>query len=760
MRKILFALAGSLFIATSYADLGAIAVSSFLNQRLNATIPISGFGSKVDYNNFAVDLADKEKFQQSGIAFNPELASLNFTVVKTNRGNVIKISSSRPIKSPVLSFVLHYKVNSNDFYRQYTILLDPLEYSADNSGVINSEPNKANRVIIARNDNASYRPSVKPIPLVKSKNSTKTQAITQPVSFDADFNNSYVQQHLKQFNQSSFSYTTIKNDTIYNVAKFEQALYPKADLSINQIIIALGMENYRDLHPLSYLYESGAEIFLPEAKDVALIPSDAADDYLLNTQLTNPQKITLLTQIAAKFDPNLEVDSPSLFSDINPMLQGRINQESALIKMKQKFAVIEQPVAKLDNSILDMLFDYKYYILGVFLSLGLILVFRARAKKSRQLADNIIPLQFSNPQYIDPVDEANIAALDDSHFTIDNIVPVHLQTPESPTASSAYVTHEPVIAEKLPDLDMIPQPAATAPVAAVSEEIAPGVDDELINTLEQILTFDDGRDDIRLKLFELHLSGKQTIKASTIYDNLNSNLASDDPLRKSLAEICTRYNYAPLNELPDSVTESISESEPVTAHEADSGINVLNDNLADILPFETEQQPLVDTPKLDNEEDANHQMDYTQIKTAISQIDNSFATESRLDEEDVNRSLDFSSSPILQSAPTENIVESIDFDAERVMDFSGSALATNSVENVTSDFEHALTNGSEFIPLDPLDPNEVEYEEKLNLSRMYYHIDEHQKARELLLEMKQNAALPDKFKTQVNQLLADLGLDG
>ena len=107
MRKILFALAGSMFIATSYADLGAIAVSSFLNQRLNATIPINDFGSKVDYNNFAVDLAGKDKFQQSGISFNPELASLNFTVMKTNRGNVIKISSSRPIKSPVLSFVLH-----------------------------------------------------------------------------------------------------------------------------------------------------------------------------------------------------------------------------------------------------------------------------------------------------------------------------------------------------------------------------------------------------------------------------------------------------------------------------------------------------------------------------------------------------------------------------------------------------------------------------------------------------------------------------
>lgn len=757
MRKILFALAGSLFIATSYADLGAIAVSSFLNQRLNATIPINGFGSKVDYNNFAVDLADKEKFQQSGITFNPELASLNFTVVKTNRGNIIKLSSSRPIKSPILSFVLHYKVNNNDFYRQYTILLDPLEYSADNPGVINSEPNKANRVIIARNDNTSYHPSVKPIPLVKYKSSTKIQAAAQSVSYAADFNSNYVRQHLRQFNQSSFSYTTVKNDTIYNVAKFEQALYPRADLSINQIIVGLGMENYRDLHPLNYLYESGAEIFLPEAKDVALIPSDAADDYLLNTQLTNPQKIALLTQIAAKFDPNLEVDSPSLFSDINPMLQARINQESALIKMKQNFAVVE-PAPKPDNSILDMLFDYKYYILGVFFSLGLILVFRARARKTRQMADNIIPLQFSNPQYIDPVDEANIAALDDSHFTIDNIVPAHLQTPESSSGNPVLAAHEPPVAETLPDLDMMP-PVATASIVAAPEEVAPDVDDELIHTLEQILTFDDGRDDIRLKLFELHLSGKQMVKANTIYDNLNSNLASDDPLRKSLAEICTRYNYVSLNALSDSVIESVPESEPVSTHEVDSGINVV-DNKIDTLSFEMGQQPLIDISTVDNKEDTDHQMDYTQIKATPSYTDNLFVTQPLLDEEDVNRSLDFNSSTILQPTPAEDIVESIDFDAERVMDFGGSGLTANSLENVTSDFEHTLTSGSEFLPPDPLNPNDVEFEEKINLSRMYYHIDEHQKARELLLEMKQNMALPDKFKTQVNQLLMDLGLDG
>ena len=740
MRKILFALAASLFIATSYADLGAIAVSSFLNQRLSATIPINAFGSKVDYNNFAVDLAGKDKFQQSGISFNPELASLNFTVMKTNRGNVIKISSSRPIKSPVLSFVLHYQVNSNDFYRQYTILLDPLEYSADNSGVINSEPNRDNRVIIARNDNTSYRPSVKPIPIARAKSIAKSPVVAPSVSFDADFNNNYVRQHLSQFNQSSFSYTTVKNDTIYSIAKFEQSLYPKADLSLNQIIIALAMENYRDLRPLSYLYESGAEIFLPEAKDIALIPSDAADNYLLNTQLTNPQKITLLTQIAAKFNSNLEIDSPNLFSDVNPMLN--VVKQRAPAKIKQEVAAEAKPV----SPILDILFEYKYYILSVLFSLGLILVFRARAKKTRQMVDNIIPLQFSNPQYIDPVDEANIAALDDSHFTIDSIIPVHLQEPETSAVNKTSTSREIPIADKLPDLNMepslTPEPVITAAVESVSSML---LDDELVNTLEQILTFDDGRDDIRLKLFELYLSAKNITKADTFYDSLNRNLDSDDPVRKTLAEICTRYNYD-----PDNLQKSVEITSSVNSAE-------LNLNIGESIS----EQALVETAMV-NEEDINHQMDYSQINPITSPLqDNLFIIAPPLDEEDISRTLDFNNNVNLKSTPTAtNAVEAIDFAAERVMDFGDISLSNPEVI-VSPDFGHVLASSSEFNSHEELvDPHDVEYEEKLNLSRMYYHIDEHQKARELLLDMKQNMDLPDKFKTQVNQLLADLGLDG
>ena len=85
-----------------------------------------------------------------------------------------------------------------------------MEYSANNSGVVNSVPNKSDRVIIARNDNASYHSAIRPIPFDKAKTSAKAQVATPVVSYAADFNNSYVQQHLKQFNQSSLVILQLK----------------------------------------------------------------------------------------------------------------------------------------------------------------------------------------------------------------------------------------------------------------------------------------------------------------------------------------------------------------------------------------------------------------------------------------------------------------------------------------------------------------------------------------------------------------------
>jgi hypothetical protein len=201
-----------------------------------------------------------------------------------------------------------------------------------------------------------------------------------------------------------------------------------------------------------------------------------------------------------------------------------------------------------------------------------------------------------------------------------------------------------------------------------------------------------------------------------------------------------------------------SEAMPLIISEDSNAIDMVNEQEVVVSSLESEQQPLVDSVAVNNETDINRHMDYNATEP---QFDNSFVAEPLL-EQDINRTLDFSSSAILQPTPVENLVEPINFAAERVLDFGNTAsfTATKPEEDITSDFEHVLSSGGEIVPPDPLDADDVEYEEKLNLSRMYYHIDEHQKARELLLEMKQNVGLPDKFKTQVNQLLADLGLDG
>lgn len=125
VRKLIVMLAGCLMFITCYADLGNIQVDSYLSQKLKARIPISGLPANVDYDNFRIELAGYDKFRENDLDYSPELGSLQFKVVPNGKYAYLNITSSKIINSPVLSFLLHYKLGNNDFYRQYTILLDP-----------------------------------------------------------------------------------------------------------------------------------------------------------------------------------------------------------------------------------------------------------------------------------------------------------------------------------------------------------------------------------------------------------------------------------------------------------------------------------------------------------------------------------------------------------------------------------------------------------------------------------------------------------
>ena len=118
------------YCAWSYADLGLISVSSYLGQPLNAIIPISNLAS-TEYNNLNIGLASGSKFKEYGLVFTPELASLVFKLGLKGQRHYLQLTSVQPLTAPVVSFLLHYSLNNNDYYREYTLLLDPPGYAPE-----------------------------------------------------------------------------------------------------------------------------------------------------------------------------------------------------------------------------------------------------------------------------------------------------------------------------------------------------------------------------------------------------------------------------------------------------------------------------------------------------------------------------------------------------------------------------------------------------------------------------------------------------
>lgn len=107
-----------------FASLGVLEINSYLGQKLDAIILLNNNLIK-NYNQIQINLAPREEFDKLAIPFAPELADLNFKLIKSNTDFKLKISSTHILLQPVLKFILNYQLNNNDYYQEYTLLLDP-----------------------------------------------------------------------------------------------------------------------------------------------------------------------------------------------------------------------------------------------------------------------------------------------------------------------------------------------------------------------------------------------------------------------------------------------------------------------------------------------------------------------------------------------------------------------------------------------------------------------------------------------------------
>jgi len=108
----------------SALNLGEVKSHSNLGEPFKGIIPIL-FTSRKEAKQLKIRLAPKSIFAKLGAEKSADLKYLKFKVKTLRKKPVIVVSSSRPINSPILNFILEIESNKGVTYQDYTVMLDP-----------------------------------------------------------------------------------------------------------------------------------------------------------------------------------------------------------------------------------------------------------------------------------------------------------------------------------------------------------------------------------------------------------------------------------------------------------------------------------------------------------------------------------------------------------------------------------------------------------------------------------------------------------
>ncbi len=126
-RKKLIAVAIGLLlpVAAEALTLGYIKVGSLLDQPLKAAIEVTA-DKPSELQSLKVNLAPASQFSKKGIPRLSILDNLRFQVVRRNDSSaMIVVTSSTPIREPILDILVDAKWADGQVTREYTLLLDP-----------------------------------------------------------------------------------------------------------------------------------------------------------------------------------------------------------------------------------------------------------------------------------------------------------------------------------------------------------------------------------------------------------------------------------------------------------------------------------------------------------------------------------------------------------------------------------------------------------------------------------------------------------
>lgn len=115
--------------------LGQIHVHSFINQPLKATIDLQGVKAD-ELTALKIKLASRAAFKNAGVDWSAQLEGLSFSIIHKNTGPAIRVTSSKAVAEPFLSFIVDASWANGKMSKDYTLLLDPPLYSGKKAEVV------------------------------------------------------------------------------------------------------------------------------------------------------------------------------------------------------------------------------------------------------------------------------------------------------------------------------------------------------------------------------------------------------------------------------------------------------------------------------------------------------------------------------------------------------------------------------------------------------------------------------------------------
>lgn len=250
-RRMAFWGAALLLALPQYAwglGLGSIELRSALNQPLDAEIPLTS-ATDEDLASLRVEVAALEVFQRQGLDRPAFLNSLQFAVIRRPDGTpALRVTSTQAAREPFLTFLVEARWARGRVLREYTVLLDPPTFTETPA---REAPVAAPRTPAVQPDERTRRvaqpsPTTQPGPAAR---------LPSPRLADDG------------------TYLVQRNDTLSGLAG---ELRPAADISLNQMMIALFEANPEAFDGNINRLRAGARLAVPSAETLRrLAPAEA-----------------------------------------------------------------------------------------------------------------------------------------------------------------------------------------------------------------------------------------------------------------------------------------------------------------------------------------------------------------------------------------------------------------------------------------------------------------------------------------------------